>query len=93
MKLLTSIALAAGVMFGSSTANAMPVAPTSPVSGLTTEVGWRCGGPGWHMNRWGNCVPNRGYYRRGYYGPPHVYGYYGGGPRLHHRRWRHRHWR
>ncbi len=27
-------------------------------TGSLTQVGWRCG-RGWHMNRWGRCVPNR----------------------------------
>lgn len=54
-------------------ASAMPLAsPEASASSLVQNVGWRCG-PGWHVNPWGRCVPNR---RWGY------------GPRYRHwRRW------
>lgn len=80
-KLLASIAFAAGL--GIASAQAMPVAPMHDASGAVTQVGWRCG-PGWHINGWGRCVPNRRVYRAyGYYGPPrfHRWGH-----------WHHRHW-
>ena len=86
MKLLASIAFAVGL--GMASAQAMPVAPIhdtsgSATQGAVTQVGWRCG-PGWHINGWGRCVPNRRFYRAyGYYGPPrfHRWGH-----------WHHRHW-
>lgn len=85
MKLLASLAFAVGL--GMASAQAMPVAPMHDTSGSpVTQVGWRCG-PGWHINGWGRCVPNRRFYRS--------YGYYGV-PRFHHwghRPWHHRHWR
>ncbi|WP_413541935.1 GCG_CRPN prefix-to-repeats domain-containing protein [Brucella sp. MAB-22] len=31
---------------------------THDAGSLAEQVGWRCG-PGWHMNRYGRCVPNR----------------------------------
>lgn len=89
MKLLASAVFAIGLGLASQ-AQAMPVAPLSDAPKAVTEVGWRCG-PGWHVNRWGNCVPNRRYYRSwGYYGGPRFYH----GPRWHHHRhWHHRHHR
>ncbi|WP_425515364.1 GCG_CRPN prefix-to-repeats domain-containing protein [Phyllobacterium endophyticum] len=36
----------------------MLVGGSPEVSGSVEQVGWRCG-RGWHMNRWGRCVPNR----------------------------------
>lgn len=92
MKLLASILLAAGVVGMASAAQALPVAPTAAPTSAITEIGWRCG-PGWHVNRWGTCVPNRHFYRpRNYWAPPRFYG-----PRHHHwrqDRWHnHRHWR
>ena len=78
MKLFASIAFAFGL--GIASAQAMPITPLHD-TGTVTQVGWRCGGPGWHMNPWGRCVPHRGYYgARGYYVPPRYYGsrrYYG----------------
>ena len=79
MKFLASIAFAAGL--GIASAQAMPVAPLHDTAGPVTQVGWRCG-PGWHVNGWGRCVPNRRFYGRGwgFYGPPRI------DP------WRHPHW-
>ena len=79
MKLLASIAFAVGL--GIASAQAMPVAPLHDTAGPVTQVGWRCG-PGWHVNGWGRCVPNRRFYGRGwgFYGPPRI------DP------WRHPHW-
>lgn len=89
MKLFASILLAAGTVAMTSAAHALPIPPAPNVPGAITQVGWACG-PGWHLNPWGNCVPNRRFYRpRGYWGPPRFYA-----PRPHWRRWhRHRHWR
>jgi hypothetical protein len=76
--LFASIAFVVGL--GIASAQAMPITPIHD-TGTVTHVGWRCGGPGWHMNPWGRCVPNRGYYgARRYYGPRPSYGpraYYG----------------
>ncbi|WP_319796783.1 GCG_CRPN prefix-to-repeats domain-containing protein [Nitrobacter sp.] len=79
MKLLASIAFAVGL--GMASAQAMPVAPLHDTTGPVTQVGWRCG-PGWHVNGWGRCVPNRRFYGGGwgFYGPPRI------DP------WRHPHW-
>ena len=77
MKILASAIFALGI--GIASAQAMPIqhlqATTAPIA---QTVGWRCG-PGLHVNAWGRCVPNRGFYApRPYYGGPH---------------WYHRHWR
>lgn len=64
----TAAALTAGGMFASVAASsAMPmVTTTRPASQLVEHVGWYCG-PGWHLNRWGHCVPNRVIVYPGYY--------------------------
>jgi hypothetical protein len=90
MKLFVKSLVVAGALFGASlaglaSANAMPIAPTNGLAtapGPIETVGWRCG-PGWHVNPWGRCVPNGGYYGRpyGFYGPRPVYRPYGYGPR------------
>ncbi|SFN76347.1 hypothetical protein SAMN03159463_00504 [Mesorhizobium sp. NFR06] len=51
------LAMSAGtLMLSSLGSQAMPMAKPSATSPIET-VGWRCG-PGWHVNRWGKCVPN-----------------------------------
>jgi hypothetical protein len=90
MKFLASLALVAGLGM-SSAAYAVPAAPlqntpTQNASTSVTQVGWRCG-PGWHINPWGRCVPNRRFYRG-----PRFYGGYGWGHRHWHHGWHHRHW-
>ena len=81
MKILTSVVFVLGL--GLASAQAMPIQhleDTAPAVAQT--IGWRCGA-GWHVNRWGRCVPSRAFYApRAYYGGP-VYG----------ARWHHRHWR
>lgn len=86
MKILAATALALGL--GVASAQAMPVSSLGDtVAPEVQTVGWRCGGPGWHMNPWGRCVPNRRYYG------PRFYSGYGWGHRgWHHRGWHHRHW-
>lgn len=85
-KLLASLAVVVGLGMASA-AQAMPAAPLGNTTAPVTEVGWRCG-PGWHVNPWGRCVPNRRFYRSwGYYGAPRFYGH------RHHHGWHHRHWR
>ena len=85
-KLLASLAVVVGLGMASA-AQAMPAAPLGNAAAPVTEVGWRCG-PGWHVNPWGRCVPNRRFYRSwGYYGAPRFYGH------RHHHGWHHRHWR
>ena len=70
MKTSIKFVLAATAFAGTSlaaieAASAMPVAPMQKESSpLLQDVGWRCG-PGWHVNPWGRCVPNR----RWGYGP------------------------
>ncbi|MFK0690094.1 GCG_CRPN prefix-to-repeats domain-containing protein [Mesorhizobium sp. IMUNJ 23033] len=52
------IAMAAATLMLSGVAsNALPMANPAVAPAPIENVGWRCG-PGWHMNRWGNCVPN-----------------------------------
>jgi hypothetical protein len=47
------------------TAAAMPLVQPSNIGAAAPveNAGWRCG-PGWRMNAWGRCVPNRPVYRR-----------------------------
>lgn len=86
---IVPLALAAGTLLSAGgISHAMPMlrpgAPPLPVE----TVGWRCG-PGWHMNAWDRCVPNRyvpvwrvrhwhhwhpGYWRHHHWHP----GYWGG---------------
>jgi hypothetical protein len=79
VKILASLVVAAGVIGLAPVASAMPIAPSHDPGALVEQVGWRCG-PGWHVNRWGHCVPNRryrGYYPpRRYYAPPRLYNPY-----------------
>ena len=57
-KYLLPFALAAGTLVLSALGSqAMPLAKPSAAPLPIESVGWRCG-PGWHMNRWGRCVPN-----------------------------------
>jgi hypothetical protein len=95
MKIFLKGLVVSGALFGASLAgadavSAMPVAPYDGAPAAATApietIGWRCG-PGWHVNPWGRCVPNGGYYRpyapvyrpyapvyrRPYYGPRPVY--------------------
>lgn len=86
MRILASALFAAGLLGMASTAQALPAAPVTDAPHAITEVGWRCG-PGWHVNRWGHCVPNRRVYRPyRYWGPPRFH-------RHRHHHWRHHHWR
>ena len=66
MKILAATALALGL--GVASAQAMPVSSLGDSVAPTVQtVGWRCG-PGWHMNPWGRCVPNRRFYGPRFYG-------------------------
>ncbi|WP_315924606.1 hypothetical protein [Mesorhizobium sp. SP-1A] len=61
-KLVGAIALIGGLMSFATPSFSYPVAPGQPAHTTATpleQVGWRCGGPGWVMNRWGRCVPRR----------------------------------
>ena len=78
MKFLTSAAFVFTAIGLASSASAIPVGQMPTDSGLATKVAGGCG-PGWHPNRWGQCVPNR-YGPPGYGGGPPPPGYYGGGP-------------
>jgi hypothetical protein len=85
-------ALGAGSVM-SAPANAMPVATVHSDGLPLVDVRNGCG-RGWHLNRWGRCVPNR------YYRPYRHYGwyqpfYYRAWHRPHYRHWHHRHhhWR
>ena len=58
-KHILPLALAAGTLVLSATGSqAMPMAKPGAAAIPIEAVGWRCG-PGWHVNRWGNCVPSR----------------------------------
>ncbi|WP_377296662.1 GCG_CRPN prefix-to-repeats domain-containing protein [Rhizobium sp. SGZ-381] len=46
-----------------------PEAPQVAPSRLIQQVDYACG-PGWRLNRWGDCVPRRGPPPRRYYRPP-----------------------
>jgi hypothetical protein len=62
-KSILPMALAAGTLMlsaGASSAMPMVAKPQIDASAVQT-VGWRCG-PGWHVNGWGRCVPNRRVY-------------------------------
>ena len=71
-KIIVAAALIGATLTGAEQAGAMPLANSAAVaqSAPIEHVGWRCG-PGWHVNPWGRCVPNRG----------------GWGPRRRFRRW------
>ena len=57
-KYFLPIALAAGTLTLSAVGSeAMPLVKPGAAPLPIETVGWRCG-PGWHMNRWGRCVPN-----------------------------------
>ncbi|WP_405044694.1 GCG_CRPN prefix-to-repeats domain-containing protein [Phyllobacterium sp. 1468] len=58
---LSALVLIGGLFSFGAPAMAAPIPPAggSPeVSTSVEQVGWRCG-RGWHVNRWGRCVPNR----------------------------------
>lgn len=58
-KYVLPFAVAAGTLILSAGGSqAMPMATPNAAPPPVETVGWRCG-PGWHLNRWGNCVPNR----------------------------------
>ncbi|WP_435528422.1 GCG_CRPN prefix-to-repeats domain-containing protein [Mesorhizobium shangrilense] len=78
------IATAAGTLMLSSVGSqALPMAKPSAAPLPIESVGWRCG-PGWHVNRWGNCVPNHRVIVR-----PYRY-YHPGYRHYHYHRWHHR---
>ncbi|TPL05086.1 MULTISPECIES: hypothetical protein [unclassified Mesorhizobium] len=57
-KYLLPVALAAGTLVLSGAGSeAMPMAKPNAAPLPVETVGWRCG-PGWHVSRWGRCVPN-----------------------------------
>ncbi|MGK6316315.1 GCG_CRPN prefix-to-repeats domain-containing protein [Neorhizobium sp. DT-125] len=95
-KFIIATALFAGSLFGTG-ANAMPVGSiNTPAASPIVSVDWACG-RGWHLNRWGECRPNR--WRpppRRHYGWDRPRGWHYDHPRHHHRRdhaWRERRWR
>ncbi|MDE2363396.1 MAG: hypothetical protein KGM42_12020 [Hyphomicrobiales bacterium] len=64
-----AVLVSGAALAGVSQASAMPFGQ-APAGGVAVEqAGWRCG-PGWHITRWGRCVPNRPVYARPYYGGP-----------------------
>jgi hypothetical protein len=73
------VAIAAGavVAFGlAAAAQSASAAPAAPYGGQLIRADYACG-PGWHVDVWGQCVPN--YYGGLYlYGGPY-HGWYGRG--------------
>lgn len=69
MRLTTIKMLIAATMTiaGATASQAMSLAASDSigVASAIQQVGWRCG-PGWHMNGWGRCVPNRPWRRWGW---------------------------
>jgi hypothetical protein len=60
-KILFAAALAlSGSVAAIETATAMPLTQPAQITAAAPvqDIGWRCG-PGWHVNPWGRCVPNR----------------------------------
>ncbi|MCX8281678.1 hypothetical protein OSJ77_15905 [Phyllobacterium sp. 0TCS1.6C] len=59
---LSVLVLIGGLFAMAAPAGASPAAPARSnsieLSQVLEQVGWRCG-RGWHVNRWGRCVPNR----------------------------------
>ena len=57
IKLLMATAIAVA---GATAAQAVPLASSGSigVASPIQQVGWRCG-PGWRVDGWGRCVPNR----------------------------------
>ncbi|WP_446721201.1 GCG_CRPN prefix-to-repeats domain-containing protein [Mesorhizobium sp. 113-3-3] len=81
LRYILPIATAAGTLLLSSVGSqALPMAKPSAAPSPIESVGWRCG-PGWHLNRWGNCVPN---HRRVIVVRPGHWRYH------HYHRWHHR---
>lgn len=61
IKIAAAALIAGSLLSIAAPASALPLSPGQPIgaaSGTIEQVGWRCG-PGWHMNGWGRCVPNR----------------------------------
>ncbi|MBR1223146.1 hypothetical protein JQ557_34465 [Bradyrhizobium sp. U87765 SZCCT0131] len=58
MKILVAAAFAAGLLAGSSVANAMPAAPAGGANPDVIQVAGGCG-PGFHPGPYGRCRPNR----------------------------------
>ena len=71
-KLVLAAALAGAGVAGAQEASAMTLPAQAGVSTPIQQAGWACG-PGWHLNPWGRCVPNRWgwgprpYWRRHYW--------------------------
>lgn len=65
-KIAAAVLVAGSLLSIAGPASALPLSPGQPFQSAGTaiehQVGWRCG-RGWHMNGWGQCVPNRA--RRG----------------------------
>ena len=61
MRLTTKLLFAAAITVAGATASQATPLTSSYSIGVGSplqQAGWRCG-PGWHMNGWGRCVPNR----------------------------------
>jgi len=65
MRLTIKLLMATAIVAGATAAQAMPLASSGSigVASPVQQAGWRCG-PGWHMDGWGRCVPNRRPWRR-----------------------------
>ncbi|WP_440412675.1 GCG_CRPN prefix-to-repeats domain-containing protein [Neorhizobium petrolearium] len=94
--IIITAVMIAGSLIGTAT-NAMPIGHVkAPTASPVVSVDWACG-RGYHLNRWGECRPNR--WRsppRRHYGWDRPRGWHHGHhPRRHWREhsWRERHWR
>nr|WP_081760665.1 hypothetical protein [Rhizobium sp. CF080] len=57
-RIILAASLVAACLFG-GTANAMPIGSVAvPAKPAAEKVDWACG-RGYHLNRWGDCRPNR----------------------------------
>jgi hypothetical protein len=65
---LSALVVFAGLLSFGAPAYAAPIAASTGIpeaSTLLNQVGLRCG-RGWHMTRYGRCIPNRPVVRRPY---------------------------
>ena len=73
-KILLALAVAGVSATAMTTAQAMPLDAPRGVNAPLVQIDYQCG-PGWHVNPWGHCRPNRRPNRYGYgYGNGYGYG-------------------
>jgi hypothetical protein len=64
-KILFAIAVAGVSATAMTTAQAMPLDAPRDLNEPLVQIDYKCG-PGWHVNPWGHCRPNRRPPRYGY---------------------------